>query len=305
MGEQQNQNQEITSISKHTEEYRMERKRNKKERQQTNKESNIAERANAIKKMVQECNDKMEDLVNLIEEGEHKEWIHPFAKLREIETAKEYFQQTPNNKEISDDKMHMKTGCGLIKKIYEEIIEECAKADLVLSDSCRCTSYSPDPINYPEWFNEDRDGNEFLNELNNAKAKGKYMPSWGQGLKAMRENIESEIESNPEIKDIVIIIAGNDIQYGKKYCQEEIDKIMKFNPKIISVIPEYSQCDGDEQDEKDEWYEQNWYDQNDWKEENEESQIEKEASAETLHGKEEENEQESCAETLRGEEEEN
>ena len=44
---------------------------------------------------------------------------------------------------------------------------------------------------------------------------------------------------------------------------------MKFNPKIISVIPEYSQGEGDEQDEKDEWYEQNWYNQNNWKEENE------------------------------------
>ena len=57
------------------------------------------------------------------------------------------------------------------------------------------------------------------------------------------------VEQNSSIQDIVVIIAGNDIQWGKKYCQEVLDEIMKYSPKIYSAIPKYSQNDGDERDE--------------------------------------------------------
>ena len=46
------------------------------------------------------------------------------------------------NQEISDDWCHMKTGQGLIDKIYEAWWEEFAEAELILSDSCTALAVS-------------------------------------------------------------------------------------------------------------------------------------------------------------------
>ena len=63
------------------------------------------------------------------------------------------------------------------------------------------------------------------------------------GFEAIDEQIKEEMKKNPSIKDIVIIIAGNDIQFGKKYCQIWLNEVMKHRPTIYSVIPNYSRND--------------------------------------------------------------
>ena len=88
---------------------------------------------------------------------------------------------------------------------------------------------------------------EFLDFV---KPEGEYVPKWGKGLWEIKEEIKWRVEQNPKLKDIVVIIAGSDIQEGKKYCQEVLDEIMQYNPKIYSAIPEYSQTEGDEKDEE-------------------------------------------------------
>ena len=71
---------------------------------------------------------------------EVKEWNHPFAALKGIEIAQNMFEEAKWNWYLSDDKCHFKTGCNLINKAFNEILDECAAADLVLSDSSTCTS---------------------------------------------------------------------------------------------------------------------------------------------------------------------
>ena len=66
-------------------------------------------------------------------------WNHPFANLLKISKAKKLLEKVQDD-EISDDKYHLKTGKHLIKQAYEDVFDECAKADLTLSDSCTCTS---------------------------------------------------------------------------------------------------------------------------------------------------------------------
>ena len=70
----------------------------------------------------------------------------------------------------------------------------------------------------------------------------------------IKQNIEWKLSENPDIKKIIVIIAGNDIKYGKKYCKVQLEEIMKMNPrpKIYSAIPKYSQNDGDEKDKEEE-----------------------------------------------------
>ena len=81
---------------------------------------------------------------------------------------------------------------------------------------------------------QDRNGNEFQKALIERGTQGKYVPRWGKGFKEIKENIEWEIEENPKIKNIIVLIAGNDIKRGKKYCQEQLNEIMKFNPKYTA-----------------------------------------------------------------------
>ena len=79
-------------------------------------------------------------------------------------------------------------------------------------------------------------------------------------MKEIKEEIEWRVKENPNIAAIVVIIAGNDIKHGKRYCQELLDNIKQFNPKIYSAIPKYSRKFGDAQDkwddEQEEWKKQ-------------------------------------------------
>ncbi len=64
----------------------------------------------------------------------------------------------------------------------------------------------------------------------------------GKGLETILEYIKWEIEWNENIKKIIVIIAGNDIQKGKNYCKNQFEKMMKYREiKILSAIPKYSQ----------------------------------------------------------------
>ena len=57
------------------------------------------------------------------------------------------------------------------------------------------------------------------------------------------------IELSP--KNIVVFCAGNDIYWGKTYCEKVLKEIMEeHNPKIYSAIPEYSKSAGDQKDEE-------------------------------------------------------
>ena len=124
----------------------------------------------------------------------------------------------------------------------------CKSADLILSDSCTCTKEWAWDEDTGKWYkHEDRWGTEFWEVV---KPEGEYVPKWGKGLWEIREEIKWRTEQNPNIKNIIVIIAGNDIAYGKKHCQKVLDETMEYNPKSYSAIPEYSQSDEDVKDKE-------------------------------------------------------
>ena len=136
------------------------------------------------------------------------------------------FQACQTDPNLSIDWEHLQANNGLIARAFKEIAEKCKKAQLILSDSCTCTkSWEWDEENRRWYKYEDRKGNEFWNEI---QPEGVYVPKWGKGLWEMKEEIKWRLENDPDLTDIVVIIAGNDIQYGKQQCQESA--ILRLDP---------------------------------------------------------------------------
>ena len=69
---------------------------------------------------------------------------------------------------------------------YSDILNTRRDYDVIISDSCTCTSDPhPDHPYDKNWDVRDRSGYEFNEELLGRGADGEYYPLWGAGLQAM------------------------------------------------------------------------------------------------------------------------
>ena len=132
--------------------------------------------------------------------------------------------------------MHLKSG--LISYAFPvSIMQELAQYDIIISDSCTCTSDpNPEDPNNPNVCIEDRWGTEFSNSLRTAESHAWYHPMWGQGLPSMYTYLESSYNTYGNLGKVAIIIAGNDMWWGANTCKEYLDKIHVWKPTIYIVL---------------------------------------------------------------------
>ena len=152
------------------------------------------------------------------EENNSVKWDHPFSVFESVEEAQQMFREVQSNPQMSIDTMHFKSNQDLVKKAFKRVVDRHKNADLILSDSCTCTKDWVYDEYWQNWYEyEDRKGTEFRNEFQTNETNWEYVPEWGKGLEEINERIKYAKSQNPNIKDIVIFCAGNDIYIGEKH----------------------------------------------------------------------------------------
>ena len=112
---------------------------------------------------------KGQHLVNKLNDQAVKESNHPFAKLKPIKTAQDAFEEcAKQNLNLTQDFEHLVSNC-IAEAYTKETLDELAKYDAVISDSCTCAT-DPDPNRAWEKGKgtgiEGKDGEVFKSELN-------------------------------------------------------------------------------------------------------------------------------------------
>ena len=109
-----------------------------------------------------------------------------------------------------------------------------AEHDLIVSDSCTCTSEELEKYNFlQDWI-----GHEFRNELEKHGFKGTFYPLWGKGLQAMCDAIQWFKDEGHNTESIAVLCAGNDIKFGEDHCRNSLSNIREHEVDIYNLIPD-------------------------------------------------------------------
>ena len=111
----------------------------------------------------------------------------------------------------------------------DEKLKDFAEYDIIISDSSTCTA-EKNPGGKDKYWN-DKTGSEFKQLLEERNFQGKYIPLWGRGLKELYNQIWEEWENKKELKmeNVLIICAGNDIQWGLKWTNQVFKPFVNLN----------------------------------------------------------------------------
>ena len=126
-------------------------------------------------------------------------------------------------------------------KIFETFSQDY---DLILSDSCTCTSDNNSQHKKDFW--KDYQGSQFRDELIKYGFEGESYAIW-KSLYEMNEAIKWFKNEGYNTERIAVICAGIDIKKGKKYCQESLSDMRKQHEVdiyiyIYNAIPAIEFC---------------------------------------------------------------
>ena len=77
----------------------------------------------------------------------------------------------------------------------------------------------------------------FHTQLKVRQSEAYYKIMWGKGLHQLYDTLIYYRDTYGDLGDVAIIIAGNDIQWGRDWCVAGLDKVRSLGVTVYSAIP--------------------------------------------------------------------
>ena len=152
---------------------------------------------------------------------------HPFTGLVQIPAAQKLFERASRGDPTTTaDGEHLLPG--MVEAAFGDIIDELARYKVVMTDSATAGVASKG-----QWD----EGVAFQDQLTMRKSEAYYKLMWGKGLHQMYDTLIYYRDQYGDIGDVAIIIAGNDLQWGRDWCVAGLDKVRSLGVTVYSAIP--------------------------------------------------------------------